>query len=82
MMNYPKSSSVWTVLSSDHLLHVEDGYINPYEEPERWRELDFEKRAAQAIRERARSGSEMPSGQSPLETEILSISLLLIVSES
>jgi hypothetical protein len=58
MMNYPESSSVWTVLSSVlselvgyHLLHVEDGYINPDEEPERWRELDFEKRAAQAVKD-------------------------------
>jgi hypothetical protein len=55
-MNYPKSSSVRTILSSDlselvcyHLLHVEDGYINQDEEPGRWQELDMGKRTAQTI---------------------------------
>ncbi|KAF8549497.1 hypothetical protein OG21DRAFT_1478836 [Imleria badia] len=57
MAIYPKSSSVRTILSSDlselvdyHLLHVQDGYINPDEEPERWQELDLDRRIAQTIK--------------------------------
>lgn len=55
MLKYPRYCSVRTVLDSDlselvsyHLLDVQEGYVNPDENPELWEELRMEGRMSSA----------------------------------
>ncbi|KAJ2928188.1 hypothetical protein H1R20_g8904, partial [Candolleomyces eurysporus] len=56
MLKYPRSCAVRTILASDlselvdyHLLRVVEGYVNPDENPERWKELNMKRRIADAL---------------------------------
>lgn len=56
ILKYPKACSVRTNLNSDlmelvdyHLLGVQEGYVNPDENPELWEALNMDKRIADAL---------------------------------